>query len=515
MSPPSQRPPPSQRAPLSLRHPGVPSRLGPRIPPRHPLVVPLAVGYAALIFAWCFLRHRHFGSSAFELGAYHSILWNVAHRGTPWNSLERAHQWSTHLELGLLPLVPLYRILPTPAWLWLAEGAACGAAALPIDALARRVTGDRVVGLLAAAAMLVTPQLVLGQVADFQPIALAILPMATMAWAIEVDSSRGLVLGAAWAILLREQLGAVVAVACVLWVLRQGLRRAPHAVALGIAAIAASAISIFWIIPSFGEEQAVRVAAQYGSLGGGSFAQRFLSAISAADRRAYVLGLASGMLPLLFLSLRSLRRSAWPLLLAASPLAVQLFSREQRKWDLHYPYGVPVVAAFAAAAVLALRHLPAKPGGAAASAQGSAAGEAAAAGTDYRRLVAAGWLVLTLVHLVSILPSPFGRARALDTAFDGSTRAAALARAIAMVPADASISAQDDVVPHVAARSEIHRWPDGIDTDDYVLLDADGGAANVRSKTTLITAARGLRADPSFEILLDEAGVVLAKRLQR
>jgi uncharacterized membrane protein len=472
--------------------------LGPRFPARHPLVVPLAVGYAALLFAWCFLRHRHFGSSAFELGAYHSILWNVAYRGTPWNSLERAHQWSTHLELGLVPLVPLYRIVPSPAWLWLAEGVTCGAAALPIDALARRITGDRVAGLLAAAAMLFMPQLVLGQVADFQPIALAILPMAMIAWAVEADSSRVLVVGSVAAIALREQLGAVVAVAAVLWVLRHGVRRAPPAAALAIAAVSVSALSIFVIIPSFGSDQAVRVAAQYGNLGAGAQPVRLLSVLLAADRRLYLLGLVSGALPLVVLSLRSLRKSAWPLLLGLPPLVVQLVSRDLRKWDIHYAYGVPVVAALAAAAVLALRYLP---GG-----QGKA---------TQVRLAAAGWLVLVLAHLALVLPSPRGRGRALDPTFAGSPRAAALHRAIALVPAEASISAQDDVVPHVAARSEIHRWPDGIDTDDYVLLDEEGPAPNVVHPGRLSAAVRGLRADPAFEVLLDDAGVILAKRLPR
>src|SRR5262249_33372057 len=157
------------------------------------------------------------------------------------------------------------------------------------------------------AAMLLTPQLVLGQVADFQPIALAILPMATIAWAIEADSSRALVLGSLGAILLRESLGAVVAATAVVWVLRQGPRRAPPAVALALTAIAVSAVEIFVIIPSFGSEQSVRVAAQYGSLSGGSGVQRFVGALLAEDRRVYVAGLASGALPLLLLSFRSLR----------------------------------------------------------------------------------------------------------------------------------------------------------------------------------------------------------------
>ena len=45
------------------------------------------------------------------------------------------------------------------------------------------------------------------------------------------------------------------------------------------------------------------------------------------------------------------------------------------------------------------------------------------------------------------------------------------------------------------------------------LIDAEGAAANVRNRATLASAARGLRADPAFTVLLDEAGVILARRI--
>jgi hypothetical protein len=54
-----------------------------------------------------------------------------------------------------------------------------------------------------------------------------------------------------------------------------------------------------------------------------------------------------------------------------------------------------------------------------------------------------------------------------------------------------------------------------MDTDDYVLLDADGPAPNVTHRGSLTAAAQGLRSDPSFEVLLDDAGVILAKRIPR
>jgi hypothetical protein len=273
-------------------------------------------------------------------------------------------------------------------------------------------------------------------------------------------------------------------------------------VVLAVFALALTWLELRVIIPSFGEEQQVHYAAQYGA-GVGDMANiaasrpgALLRSVFETRRLLYVAGLVSGALPLVLLSLRSLRQSAWPLVLGASPLAVQLLSTEPRKWDLQYPYGVPVVAVLAAAAVLALRWLPAKEGG-----------------PQGRRLGAAVWLTLAFLHLAAVAPSPFGRGRAFDRTFTGSPRAAALARALSLVPGEASVSAQDDVVPHVAARSEVHRWPDGESTDEYVLLDLDGLAANLRNPATLVSEARRLRADPGFEVLVDQAGVMLAKRI--
>lgn len=474
--------------------------------PRHPLLIPLAAAYAATLFAWMYLRHGHYGSTAFELGAYHSILWNVAIRHTPWNSLERAHQWSTHLEPALLFLAPFYRIRATPVWLWLAECLGCAAAVLPIDAIARRVTGDAVVGLLCAAAMLVGPQLVLGQLADYHTLALCALPLAVMVWAIEVDSSRALVLGSIAAISLREQMGVVVALAAVVWVVRQGLRRAPPAAFLAAAGLGIAAVELLLIIPSFGTGQSAHLTAHYAGLGGSAnealrtaAAQPLDVAATAfeAHRGRYVIALVSGAMPLVFLSLRSLRRAAWPLLLAVTPLAVQLLSSSPRKFDVRFQYGIPLVPLIAAAAVMAICFIP----------------------TDRvreaRRLAAGTWLVLSLLHLAQLLPSPVGVGRPIDPGFAGSPREAAIERAIAQVPADASISAQDNIVPHVATRSEVHLWPDGQATDDYVLLDVDGVASNVKNRSSLTASVRRLRVNPEFELMVDEAGVVLARRLPR
>jgi hypothetical protein len=459
------------------------------------------------MLAWSLFRHRNFGSTS-DLGAYHAVFWNLAWRGTAWNSIDRIHQWSTHVELGLLWLVLPYRFHTSPIWLFLTQNICCAVAALPVESVARRVSRDRWVGLFAAIAMLLTPQLLLAEINDFHPIAVCTLPMAIVAWGIEVDRRRAIAFGAVAAISIREHMGLLIAAAAVAWVLRQGLRRTWSALALGLFGVGVFILSVSWVIPSFGSGSSFRDIAQYQRIGGSaedafravvSNPIAFLTMAFEGDRKRFLLELASGGLPLLALSLRSLRRSAWPLLLAAPLLVVQLLSDDPKRWDIHSHYGIPVVPLLSTASALALVFLP---------------GTGPLSFLSYRRIAAIGWAALVIAHVIQVVPSPVGKGRPIDLAFAGSPRDLALRRAFSMIPADASISAQDDVVPHVATREEVHQWPDGEATDDFVLLDQNGLARNIRSPEVLARAAARLRDVRHFQVLLDEAGVLLLRRVE-
>lgn len=480
-------------------------RLPERPPPRHRLVVPICIFHAAVMLTWSLLRHHNFGSTS-DLGAYHAVFWNLAWRGTAWNSIDRIHQWSTHVELGLLWLVLPYRFHTSPVWLFLTQSVSLAAAALPVEAVARRVTRDPIVGLLAAAAMLLTPQLLFAEVNDFHPIAICTLPMAVVAWGIETDRRRAIAVGAVVAISIREHMGLLLVAAAVAWVIRQGVRRLWSALALGIFGLSAFLAAVLWVIPSFGSGSLNDVV-QYQRIGGSAadavrtvaaHPLAFLTIPFEGDRKLFLLALASGGLPLLVLSLRSLRRSAWPLLLAAPLLIVQLLSDDPARWDIRSYYGVPIVPLVATACALALVFIP----------KGDLRPR-----LTYVRLAAAAWLVLVIGHMARVMPSPVGPGRPIDRAFQGSPRDLALRRAFSLIPADASISAQDDVVPHVATREEVHLWPDGEATDDFTFLDLGGVARNVKSPEALEHAAERLRADRHVSVLLDEAGVLLIKRI--
>jgi uncharacterized membrane protein len=468
---------------------------------RHPAFVALVAVYAAAMVAWTVLRHRHFGSGV-DLAAYHSVFWNLARRGTPYNAIERVHQWSNHLEVGLAWLAIPYRIYATPVWLLVAQTLAVAGAAFPIEALARRITRDRLISMLAALAMLLTPQLVLADLADFHAATMCVLPVAILAWGIEVDSSRAVVLSALAAISLREQMGLLLVAAGVAWVIRHGMRRAFPAAVIAVGGLAFFFIAVKWAIPAFGSGQSFRYMAQYNRLGGTadgvlstatSGPLAFVAMALHGDRKLFALELASGSLPLLFLSLRSLRRAAWPLLLVAPLLAVQLYSDDPAKWSIHTHYGAPLVPLFATAAVLALALLPAK--------------------GDVRIVVAAVWLSMIMMHDTQALPSLRGPGAAIDSGFSKSPRGVALRKAIAAVPPTASVSAQEDVVAHVASRVDVHAFPDGENSDAYILLDREGEAQHPDRLAVTDRAMARLRASAELTVVVDEAGVLLVKRV--
>jgi uncharacterized membrane protein len=467
---------------------------------RHPAFLFVVGAYAIAMLAWTILRHHHYGSGV-DLGAYDSVFWNLAHRGTPYNGIERVHQWSNHLELGLVWLGIPYLLHASPLWLLVTQTLAVAAAAFPIEALARRITGDRLISALAALAMLMTPQLVLAELADFHAATLCVLPMAILAWGIEVDSRRTVALAALAAISLREQMGLLLVAAAVAWVICHGKRRIFEATALALGGIGFFFFAVKWAIPAFGSGQSFRYMTQYNRLGGTAdgvitTATRgpldFLAMAFDGDRKVFALSIASGALPLLFLSLRSLRRAAWPLLLAAPLLAVQLYSDDPAKWSIHSHYGAPLVPLFAVAAVLALALLPAR--------------------GDARAIVAATWLSLVLIHGTATLPSLRGPGAAIDSGFSHSPRAAALREALLAVPKAASISAQEDVVPHVSGRVDIHAYPDGEASDDYILLDREGAARKPGGAEAVDRAIARLRDASDMTVLVDGAGVLLVKR---
>ena len=472
---------------------------------RHPLVVPIVVAHATVMLLWSILRHQHFGSHAFDLGAYENVFWNLAHRGTLWNSIEHSHQWSNHLEVGLLWLWLPFRYVPSPVWLFLLQQISCAACALPIEAIARHGTGDRRLGLVVALATLVSPQLLLAESYDFHSITVCAFPLALLAWGVASDSPKRMLVGALLAMSLREQMGLAFAAAAIAWLVCHGWqKRWPLAAAFVGLGIVVFLAEVLWLIPHYAGGGTFRYTTQYGRLGGSpaaalSFALhhplRFLLLPFEGKRVLYLLVLCSGAIPLLVAAFRSARSAAWPLLIAAPLLLIQLLNDRSSLWSVHTQYGAPVVPLLAACAALALSN-------------------ARCIAPPLRFWFAGVWLSATaIVASVPLSEKIYGNGRPFDPEFYASGRAAALDRMLTLVPAEVPVSALSRISPHLAHRPEIHRWPDGEAHDQFVVLQVAGLGSDVEELQASQAAAARLREDPNFRIRLDEAGVLLFERV--
>ncbi len=457
------------------------------------------------MFAWSLLRHQHFGSSALDLGAYESVFWSLGQRGSLNNSIERMHQWSAHFEVGLLPLWLPYRFFPSVAWLFALQAACCASAGLFLERLARRALGDSRAALVCAVTMLLTPQFLLAQVDDFHSITLCALPISILLCGIDEDRPVLLWTGAWGALLLREQMGLAVIGAALAWIVVHGGKRFFQAALLSGVGLGVFLAEVHWLIPHFASQGPFRYLAHYQRVGGSlgaaarlalSHPLRFGLLLFEGERPIYIWELAHFGLPLIALGFVAPRKLAWPLLLATPLLVVQLLAGKKEVWSIHFQYGAPVVPALTAAVVLAIAWL-------------------------YRRsrtqgkLALAGWLFGTVGMLLPNALTPLTHAGGpLDLAFGRSPRAAALSNLLALIPPTASVSAQDGIAPHLADRAVIHQWPDGESEDRFVALDVDGLSNNVKNESPAQAAAR-LRNDPNFRISVDEAGVLLAERIER
>lgn len=471
-------------------------------PRRHRLVVPALVAYALALFAWSALRHAHYGSRAYDLGAYHQVFWNLGAHGTLWNSIEQLHQWSLHIEVALLPLGALYRIEPTPLWMFALQAASCASVGLPVEALARRFTGEARLAALCTAATLLTPQLLFASILDFHSITLCALPIAILVLGIETDRARLVIVGAALALALREQMGLALLAAAVAWPARHGRARVLHGGVLAAVGLGVFLAQILWLMPYFGSGRPFRYIAMNYAFGA-TPREVFATALAhpfevlslpfeGRRRLVYPLVLASGaVLPILVAIVKARRLVLVPLLVLTPLLLVQLYSVRIPVFSVEFQYGAPLVPLVGAAASVGV-------------------GVLARRNKVLAMALASTWLGVSAMHsLLAVGPLAFEPGGPLDSSFVGSPREAALARAVAALPRHAMVSAHDVITPHIVG--DVHLWPEGEETARFVVLDTNVPSRDVPTDE-VAAAGRRLKGDPRFVVRLDEAGVLLVER---
>ncbi len=181
------------------------------------VIVPATLLAAASLARW------HRGYAGVDLAILDQALWAASHGHGLFSSILQEHLLGDHFEPGLLVFVPLYRILPTAAWLLVGQVvAAVAASVLVVGRL--RAPLDRTRRAVLAAALLLSPPVAFALRFDVHGLVFA-APFALGAvFAAQDDQPRWAAVLGLMAAMFRLEAG--VAVVAAMLVLGHGHRRA-------------------------------------------------------------------------------------------------------------------------------------------------------------------------------------------------------------------------------------------------------------------------------------------------
>ena len=453
----------------------------------------LAAGVVALL-AFALLggltvyRHDSFRSHALDLGYLDQVAWNTTH-GEPFASTVKTGTLSSYFAGHFSPVIAVAGAL---FWLWddtrtilLLQAVLLVLSGLPIYALFRDY--GKWLALTVLLAFYLNPWLHRANLQDFHTmllatplISLAVLGVLRQRYPLAVFSLLA-------TLLIKEDMGLVLALfGLYLLVFVRG-RAWPWGLVLLVVGPAWLVVVTMLVIPSFAPNGGYRILThRYAFLGGGpaeaiqTLLRDPLILAKQVFRQEKVMALVQllasmGFLPLL----------GGGLVLVALPLIWYLQLSDDRAlavlWQWHVATYLPV---FFGAIYVGFRRLPAR-----------------------GRYIAAGVLILASIIAFFLDGSAL---RLLREPGMAPERREVVRSLMAQIPPEASVSAQDELLPHLSHRREVYLFPT-IEDADYILIDRLGSTYPLETEDYEVfwQAAQ----DPyGYEKLYDDNDFILLRR---
>jgi uncharacterized membrane protein len=457
--------------------------------------IALAVGaaYTLLYAVLSVLRHRTYHSYGNDLGLFDQVFWNTV-QGRPFQSTASLGIPQPHSFLGdhFSPvyglLLPFYRLLPHPETLVVLQAVAFGLGALPIYLLARARAEPGWPRLAWVVVYFLFLPVAFISLFDFHETAFAVLPLGLALYFAETGRGRWMLLSLAASFLVKEEMpliglgfGAYVVL---------GKRRAGLGLATLLLSAGAFAAIIGVVIPAFaGGRQYAYVGTRYGDLGT-SWSQILTTVITRPLRVAAVvlqpkkLAFLAGIFgPVLGASVLS----GWGVVLLLPTLAYLLLSNYAPQYSFATQYAAPLIPLVLGTAIVGVGRL------------GPRSRARLTVAIVLSSLVLAGWFG----------DLPFSRK--FDwSQFRAEPRYAAFAPALDRIPASASVSAENNLTPHLSQRFRVYTLEyEGTQNADYVALDeAATGHDPARFRAQVAWAqAQG------YEVVASGDGLALLRRV--
>jgi uncharacterized membrane protein len=471
-----------------------------------PTLCAVALGLAVAVFVVAFTRatwtmHERFGTYGFDLGIYDQGTWLLSRLSwRPFVTIRGLDLFGQHASYILVLVAPLYRIWADPRLLLLLQVLFLAVPAVVVYRLGARHLGHPVAGLAVAIAYLAYPGVQWAITWQFHPEALAAGLLALAVLAADHRHHRTMVVLLALAALCGEEVGLVVAGFGALLV--AGGRR-PLGWRIVAAGLAWFLVATYVLIPAVNGRQTLLFEAVYGLSGSGPRA--LLTGLPTMAGHALQTGLANdgiGYLLLVFVPLLGLPllapRWLWPV---APPLLLNLAAVQPEHHQIRFHYLATAAPLLAAGAVAGL----------------------AVVARRRRRLLAP--LLVLLVLVAGFMdwrfgPAPWSRE---PVAVPAGATDPARRQALAMVDPDAAVSAQYNLVPHLAHRPKVYEFPNpfravnwGVNGDTHPPAAAEEVRFVVVQRDLLGEEDRELlerlQADSAWRTALDRDNVVVLER---
>jgi uncharacterized membrane protein len=470
-----------------------------------PTLCAVALGVAVAGFVVAFTRatwtmHDRFGTYGFDLGIYDQGTWLLSRPRAPFVTVRGLDLFGLHASYILALAAPLYRLWADPRLLLLLQVLFLAVPAVVVYRLGARHLGHPAAGLAVAVAYLAYPGVQWAITWQFHPEAIAAGLLAVAVLAADRRDHRTMAVLLALAALCGEEVGLVVAGFGVLLVVDGRREVGWRTVGAGLAWFL---VATYVLIPAVNGRQTRLFETAYGISGGGPRA--LLGGLPAMAGHALQTGLANdglAYLLLVFVPLLGLPllapRWLWPV---APPLLLNLAAVQPEHHQIRFHYlatAAPLLAAGAVAGLAVVRR-------------------------RRRRL-----LVPALVLLVAVAgfmdwrfgPAPWSREPVAIPAGDADP---ARREALALVGPDAAVSAQYNLVPHLAHRATIYEFPNpfravnwGLPGDTHPPAAAAAVRFVVVQRDLLGQEDRELldrlQADPAWRTRLDRDNVVVLER---